>query len=247
MNARDIAVARGGKRSGKGWLMQCPVPKHDDKNPSCLISDGDRNPLVTCLAGCDRRDIIAALKAEGNWPDPLPANDPTKQHREIVATYDYTDEDGELRYQIVRFQPKAFLQRRPDGRGGWEWKKDPRQILYRMREVREAPIVFLVEGEKDVETLRSHGFVATTAAGGAKATWLPEFTAALAGREVIIIPDNDGPGWKRAATVARALLGHAARIRVLDLPRDVKDIADWFAAGHSEAELIAMLEGVHAV
>jgi len=41
--------------------------------------------------------------------------------------------------------------------------------------------------------------------------------------------------------IARALLGHAARIRVLDLPRETKDISDWFAAGHSECELISML------
>jgi len=104
-----------------------------------------------------------------------------------------------------------------------------------------------VEGERDVETLRDWGFAATTNAGGAKTPWLPEFTAALAGREVNIIPDNDGPGWERVKVIARALLGHAARIRVLDLPRETKDISDWFAAGHSECELIAMLEGVYAV
>jgi putative DNA primase/helicase len=114
--------------------------------------------------------------------------------------------------------------------------------------VLENPIVFVVEGEKDVETLRSHGFVATTNAGGAKAPWLQSYTDALRGREVVIIPDNDPPGWQRAFVISRALLGVAARIRVFDdLPRDTKDISDWFAAGHSECELIALLEGVHAV
>jgi putative DNA primase/helicase len=116
-------------------------------------------------------------------------------------------------------------------------------------EVVEAPIVFVVEGEKDVETLRSHGFGATTNAGGAKAPWLPQFTETLRGREVIIIPDNDEPGWERAKTIARGLLGQAVRIRILDdIHRDgAKDITDWFLAGHSECELIARLEGVHAV
>jgi len=47
--------------------------------------------------------------------------------------------------------------------------------------------------------------------------------------------------------IARALLGSAARIRVLDLPNETKDISDWFAAGHSELELIAMLEGANAI
>jgi hypothetical protein len=42
-------------------------------------------------------------------------------------------------------------------------------------------------------------------------------------------------------------MGTAAKIRVIDLPKAQKDITDWFNAGHSECELIAMLEGVHAL
>ena len=125
--------------------------------------------------------------------------------------------------------------------------KHIRQVLYHLPEVLENPIIFVCEGEKDCETLRSHGFVATTNAGGAKARWLPEFTEMLRGREIIIVPDNDPPGWERAAVIAEALIGSVVRLRVLDLPREIKDISDWFAAGHSETELIATLEGVHAV
>ncbi len=165
----------------------------------------------------------------------------------ITAIYDYIDVDGTLLYQVLRFDPKDFRQRRPDGYGGWVWRKSEHQVLYRLREVMEAPIVFVVEGEKDVEILRSQGFIATTNAGGAKAPWLPQFTEALRGKEVIVIPDNDGDGWQRALTIARELLGHVVRLRIFDLPKDVKDISDWFAAGHSECEFIAMLEGCHAV
>jgi putative DNA primase/helicase len=143
----------------------------------------------------------------------------------------------------VRLLPKRFLQRYPDGCGGWIWKKHRRQVLYHLREVLEAPIVFVVEGEKDVETLRSHGFVATTNAGGAEAPWLPEFTDSLRGREVILIPDNDQPGRQRVIGIARALLGHAARIIVLE-PHGAKDTTEWFERGHSEVELISRLEGV---
>lgn len=88
----------------------------------------------------------------------------------------------------------------------WSTEKSQRQVLYRLNEVLEAPIVFVVEGAKDVETLRKHGFVTTTTAGGAEARWLPEFTETLAAREVIIISDNDKPGRNRAARIARALM-----------------------------------------
>ena len=114
-------------------------------------------------------------------------------------------------------------------------------MLYHLREVLAAPIVFVVEGEKDVETLRSQGFVATTHAGGAEAPWLPEFTEALAGREVILIPDNDRPGRERAARIARTLLGRATRLVILEL-KGAKDVTEWFEKGHGELELIELVE-----
>ena len=182
--------------------------------------------------------MVEALKARGLWEAAAPA---TTWARRIVATYNYTDAAGELLFQVLRFEPKDFRQRRPDGRGGWIWKKGE-QVLYRLPEVLEAAIVFVVEGEKDAESLRARGFVGTTNAGGAKAPWLPQYTEALRGREVILIPDADEPGRRRVLRIARALLGVAARIIVLELD-GAKDISEWFEQGHSETYLIAQVEG----
>ena len=44
--------------------------------------------------------------------------DPGGSTPRIAAIYDYTDEGGKLLFQVLRHQPKAFKQRRPDGRGG---------------------------------------------------------------------------------------------------------------------------------
>jgi putative DNA primase/helicase len=230
----SLAHALEARRSGSTWMARCPA--HEDRGPSLAIREADGKILLHCHAGCEQRDVIDALKARGLWQ-----SEP-REDRRISATYDYTDESGNLLYQVLRFEPKDFRQRRPDGCGGWIWKKGPRQVLYRLREVLEAPIVFVVEGEKDAETLRAYGFVATTNAGGAKAPWLPEFTDALRGREVILIPDNDEPGRRRVVTIARAILGKAARVIVLEL-EGAKDVSEWFDRGHSEAELIAQVEG----
>jgi putative DNA primase/helicase len=235
VTAAEIAHRLHGRKSGTSYVARCPA--HDDRNPSLSLRDADGKVLVHCHAGCDQNAVIDALKARGLWPEHQSA------HKSIiVATYDYTDEHGKLLYQVVRYQPKDFKQRRLDGCGGWIWRKGARQVLYRLREVLEAPIVFAVEGEKDVETLRDYGFVATTNAGGARAPWLPQYTEALRGREVIVIPDNDTPGRRRALTIARALWGHAASISVLELT-DGKDVSDWFARGHSELELVALVGG----
>lgn len=236
MTAAQIAERLHGRRVGSSWMACCPA--HDDRNPSLALRDDDGKVLVRCHAGCEQRVVIAALKDLGLWPD-------RELHysRSIVATYDYTDEAGELLYQVVRTEPKGFFQRHPDGYGGWINRKAKRQVLYRLREVREAPIVFCVEGEKDADTLRSYGFVATTNAGGAQAPWLTGYTESLRGREVILIPDNDPPGRKRVVRIARALLGNVSRLVVLELEGVAKDVTDWFNQGHSELELIAQLDG----
>jgi len=234
MSADSIARALKARRSGPGWMAKCPA--HDDHNPSLSIRDADGKVLLHCHAGCGQRDVIDALKAKGLW-----AERPAKPRRKIIATYDYTNEAGHLLYQVVRTEPKGFFQRCPDSEGGWINRKSKRQVLYHLREVVEAPIVFVVEGEKDAETLRSEGFVATTNAGGAEAPWLPEFSEALAGREVIVIPDNDKPGRDRAARIARALIGRVTRLVILEL-EGAKDVSEWFDKGHGELELIELVE-----
>ena len=236
MNAAEIARHLHGRKQPSGWVARCPA--HDDHNPSLSLKDADDGRvLVKCHAGCPQDAVIGALKAKGLWPEHERGHD-----RVIIATYDYRDEIGRLLYQVVRTEPKGFFQRRPDGYGGWIKRKGPRQVLYRLTEVLEAPIVFCVEGERDVETLRDYGFVATTNAGGAEAPWLPQYTEALRGREVILIPDNDMPGRKRVARIARALLGNVERLVILEV-NDGKDVTEWFAHGHGELQLIAQLDG----
>ena len=237
MNAATIAHAlRGGRKLGSGWVACCPA--HKDRNPSLALRDSpEGRVLAHCHAGCPQVAVVAALKDLGLWPE----QEKRQDSRRIVAEYPYTDEYGSLLYQILRTDPKGFFQRYPDGRGGWINRKHSRQVLYRLPEVIRAPIVLLCEGEKDANKLREYGFVATTNSGGAKAPWLPQYTDALRGREVILIPDNDPPGRHRVLTVARALVGHAKRIVVLELP-EAKDISEWFARGHSEVELVALIE-----
>lgn len=66
MTAETIAKALGGHRAGTTWMARCPV--HEDRSPSLSISAGnDGKVLVRCHAGCDQRDLIAALQERGLW------------------------------------------------------------------------------------------------------------------------------------------------------------------------------------
>ena len=167
----------------------------------------------------------------------------------IKAIYDYTDESGELLYQNVRYDPKDFRQRRPDGSGGFVWSLNgTRRVLYRFRELLQAnpaDTVFYVEGEKDCDNLRRHGLIVTTS--GAVHTWRDEFAEFLSDRKVCIIPDNDPPGQKLALTVSKAL--HKVRcpdVKILNLPglQEKGDVSDWLENGGTKEKLLELVKQV---
>lgn len=114
-----------------------------------------------------------------------------------------------------------------DGEAGGEQIEACRRVLYRLPEVLRSKAVVYVEGEKDVSTVEAAGFVATTNSGGAKAPWQPEYTEALSGRLVVVMPDQDEPGKAKGKLIIAALKGKAAVI-LLNVPggKDATDFAE---------------------
>ncbi len=189
--------------------------------------------LVARQKGGDRKSAAEWLKQEFGLADDRPA--PTA--RREVAAYPYTDENGELLFEVVRYEPKDFRQRRPDGRGGHVQNiKGVRLVPYRLPDLIEAlaqdRTVFLVEGEKDVDRLWALGVPATCNPAGA-GKWRDEFSPMFDGADVVILPDNDDAGREHAEKVARSLVGHASRVRVVELPNLPRkgDVSDWLRAG----------------
>jgi hypothetical protein len=114
--------------------------------------------------------------------------------------------------------------------------------LYRLPEVlRSATDVFVLEGEKDVETACFHSLCATTG-GSASSPWLPEYTVALTAKDVVIIADADEPGRKKARQIEHALLGKAKSVRVLEMP-GAKDLSEWFERGGTREQLLELVRG----
>ena len=231
----------GVKRAGNGWQALCPA--HDDKEPSLHITQGADRLLLYCHAGCRAEQVVQSLglRMSDLFLQPL-APSRTVQ-KTIVATYDYTDSDEKLLFQVVRYAPKDFRQRRPDGAGGWIYNmQGVETALYRFPDlvyaVAHGVTIFLVEGEKDVHSLERLGLTATTAPMGA-GKWRPWYTANLRGAQVIILPDNDVPGHAHANTVAAALAGVAARVAIIQLDGlpAKGDVSDWIAQGHTREEL----------
>lgn len=174
----------------------------------------------------------------------------------VVDTFDYRDEHDELVFQVVRYEPKTFRQRRRPGpdddpakiRDGWVWSvKGLPLIPYRLPELIESlasgRLVFLVEGERKVDALRLRGIPATCNPMGA-GKWSDDLTRHFASADLVVLPDNDDAGRKHRDLVAARLAGTAQRVRCLDLPglSPKGDVLDWLDAGGSAEELYHLVE-----
>lgn len=250
------------KASGKrAWIARCPA--HEDRTPSLSITEGrDGRVLLNCHAGCAAAAVVAAIGLTMSDLFPPSANGaaysaseeaPLKRTTTFVKSYDYVDADAKLLYQVCRFVDeqgkKTFRQRRPDDRGGWIWQLgETPLVLYRLPETIDAiehgrPI-FIVEGEKDADTLAELGYAATTSARGA-GKWSEQYSATLTGAHVVILPDNDDPGRSHAEQVAASCTAAgAASVKVVALeglpPKG--DVSDWLP-GHSVDEFDAAIAG----
>ena len=135
-------------------------PSHDDKNPSLTASCNGEKILVKCQAGCTFKEIVTAVGMKQSQFFIPKEKTPTKK---IVATYRYEDKDGGHVMDVVRFKPKGFRPKRPDGK----WTLDGvTRVPYRLPQlldgIKEGRDIILLEGEKDCDNAEKFGLVATT-------------------------------------------------------------------------------------
>jgi 5S rRNA maturation endonuclease (ribonuclease M5) len=158
----------------------------------------------------------------------------------VVARYSYHDQSGQEVYQVWRHEPKDFSQHRIINGEARPTMEGVARVPYRLPEVLKAEIIWIVEGEKDADTLAALHIVATCNAGGAKkwdAAWSHYFTD----KEIILCGDNDEKGREHIDLVDAVLKGVAKSIRRVEIPAPAKDISDQLA-GLSDTEARSALE-----
>lgn len=219
------------KEQGGYWTAHCPA--HDDRHSSLSISQGKGGKiLLKCHAGCETSDIVGALRLQMSdlftyERQPKKISYAPKEYiprGEAIASYEYRDDAGNLLAVKDRFPDKVMMWRHLSPDGKWLYGTGGKEIPLYMHDKISNP-VYLVEGEKDVDTLRSGGLSAVTSPNGA-GSWKDSYTRQLRGYDVIIIPDNDEPGKKHAKAESDALLGEAASVKLLDLLQLWKDIPE---------------------
>lgn len=213
--------------SGNGKQFSARCPAHDDRCNSLSVSEGREGKiLVHCHAGCSVKDITRAMGLTtqelfpdgGSQPVVVPwKNAPDRKGGEYI----YYDESG---LPVL----KKTKRRKDDGSKYffWEhlennkWVKGRNGIappLYNQAVLKKSNMVFVVEGEKDTDTMNALGYETVCLADGASSRWLPEYTDLFREKDVYIIPDNDDPGREYAFTVADNVFGTANKVKILNL------------------------------
>lgn len=240
------------KQAGPGqWTARCPHTaghKNGDKNPSLSVGTGpDGKALLHCHGGCGTPDIARALDLGVSDLFPPRPQSTIGEGRRIVAHYNYYDADGELVFQVVRYRPKDFRQRKPDPGGiGWVWNIGDiaERPLYMLPQVRRAIAggmpVYMCEGEKDAEALQWVIDGAATCNSGGATKWRDEYARQLQGaRRIILIQDNDAAGIKHVKTfAAKLLLAGYGDVTVIAPPAPHNDTAQALGAGRDIASFV---------
>ena len=253
LSLKEAARRLNGEISGDQIL--CPGPDHSPKDRSLsvkLTSAAKSGYVVYSHSGDDPmicRDYVAEkLGLPKFQPQPngnrfsldvmvRAATSAAINHKprgKPVAVYPYTEADGKVLYEKLRFEPKRFAYRLPDG----TYKGPERRVIYRWPELIKFPnaTVFVCEGEKDSDRVASLDLCATTVASG---KWTDDCVNALTGRHCWILEDNDDTGRKKALETAQLLHPVASSIKIIRLPGlgEGGDISDWLDADHTKSEL----------
>ena len=263
MQAEQIAKQLGNAKKANGqWVASCPVPSHGkgngDKNPSLSIDiNDDGKPLFHCHGGCSQEDVFHTIRALNLLPELLDKPDPLANIRPIPRNileqeWAYQDEDRQTVFVKQRYKigetGKTYRLYKVDADGRkHSTLGDARIVPYNLPALLDAKTagrnVFLVEGEKAADAIKSIGMIATTAHTGA-GSWPAAITEYFAGAQVIIVPDNDVPGWQYAHKAAEAILPIVKSLKVVDLGLQGQgdDAFEFIEAGGGRAELVALVK-----
>jgi len=191
----------------------------------CAINECNGDRLVALRVLGDRYNVqpkSTARKAVRTRGETLVA-----EGYELKVTYPYCNADGEPIYFVDRYEHpekgKTFVQRTKDHDG----LKDVEKTIYNLPAVIKSQEVFIVEGEKDVETMRGMNLVATTNSGGGT-YWEVKFNAYFKDKDVIIIPDNDETGINHGNSLYSMLRPIAKSVKLITISSLPKgDVTDW--------------------
>lgn len=242
---------------------QCRCPAHDDRQASLTVTKGRKCVLYRCHAGCNLESILetAGLEKKDTFYESGSDNKDSwrfyiesREKRKIEAVYNYVSCNGSYAYSKIRLEGKKILYGMlksdrftyglPRGTPRKSFKAIYGSVSAINKAIDDGKIIFIPEGEKDVDSLVKRGYTAFTY-GGAN-DWQADFADIVKGANVVILADNDTPGKAAANTILQDIQSVVKSVKICvpmpDIPK--ADISDYFQAGHSKEEFEQMTKNV---
>lgn len=248
INIDEFLVYFDGKkqRIKNGYNVVCPC--HLDNTPSLSITSDSDKILLHCHAGCSTEDILNEIgltlkdlftnpiENKSNWVNKIE----NFKNKKVIATYEYLDHNSNYLYHKVRFEDKSFIFGTLDKEKGFfnmglDKPKTLYNLPYLLQAIEKGYPVYIVEGEKDVHTLSSMGYCATTC-GGVN-DWKKSYAKYFIGAKVVILPDNDDMGKELSTQIKKDLKNFAHSIKCGTISKLAKgDITDYIEKEKGTAE-----------
>lgn len=242
---------------------QCRCPAHDDRQASLTVTKGRKCVLYRCHAGCNLESILetAGLEKKDTFYESGSDNKDSwrfyiesREKRKIEAVYNYVSCNGSYAYSKIRLEGKKILYGMlksdrftyglPRGTPRKSFKAIYGSVSAINKAIDDGKIIFIPEGEKDVDSLVKRGYTAFTY-GGAN-DWQADFADIVKGANVVILADNDTPGKAAANTILQDIQSVVKSVKICvpmpDIPK--ADISDYFQEGHSNQEFEQMINNV---
>ena len=221
------------------WQARCPA--HEDRTPSLSVATGREGiVLVNCHHGCRTEQVLATigLTLADLYPKARQSDAETGQSAQPQRSHVYHDRDGTPVRKVSKLRRGCWI---TEHFAGNEWRRGAGQaepVLYALPLLIASPndALYVTEGEKDADTLASLGLLATTVASG---SWTHVDTQTLAGRDIIVVVDNDQRGWQRGLkSYEVAVAAGASSVRVVRPPEPYNDLSDLIDGGGQSEDLI---------
>ena len=252
----EILPLLGDVKLAGEWVMAfCPVhadgQKHGMKGGRSLGLS--KAGVLKCYAGCDFKTVMETLRGK-KAERPVIIQPDQKWPREPVRVYEYVDLDGKLLAVKGRFEKpepdggkpdKKFSWRLPegtynDGLQGGKVSEMPLWGIQSLLNTSVATRIWFTEGEEAARALQGRNEIAVCGAWGASQRDFGTALGVLAGRNVILWPDNDEPGRTYMAEIRKALRGNAKSLVTVTAPVPPKgDAVEFFQMGGRLDDLLA--------
>jgi hypothetical protein len=229
LNMQPSKTSQHELRFGKRGSLSVDLKNNVWFDHEHMVGGGILDLVVHHGSAHDKKSAAKFLSENG-----LIANtDGAPRAQAVLRSHIYRNERGEPIRKATKYQDGRWRQH---GCFDGDWKptvKGLPNIPYQLEELfsdHSDRLVFIFEGEKDVDRALAYDLLATCNAAGA-GNWKPELNKHLMNRTVCIVPDNDTAGLDHADKVLGCLMadGIDAFIMTSHLPilPAKGDFSDW--------------------